>query len=389
MSKKGRARRSKIPMSIRGGDGDPVLLRGDGASTAPAAARSKAKASDVSAQISPTKLVETTSPPSSTRPRPQAPTLSFPQATSRSAKLLESLEHSTISRDGPNRDEVPRDETSRDDISVPPIGLDGGFFDEHAAAESSLEIDTRDPRLALKLTPAAARRRAQLAKYVTAAVVLACALCAAALVKITVAGGREEMRRPAAITQPAPAAEPALNAEATTERAPSPAPTAISAQAGGAESVEGRGAAQPDPGPRNTDQPAEPAAAGSVGTAAAAPPPDPALAAAAPVEVAPAIPPETPPSTSDVTPLDPKAVAKAAAKEKAKSRGALEWGKMADAIAAGERSVSLDPSDAEAWLILGAAYQQKGDAKNALRSFRACMDQGKRGPRNDCAAMLR
>jgi cytochrome c-type biogenesis protein CcmH/NrfG len=91
---------------------------------------------------------------------------------------------------------------------------------------------------------------------------------------------------------------------------------------------------------------------------------------------------------SDV-PLDPKEAAKEAAKAKVKSRGALEWGKMTDAIAAGEQAVALDPTDAEAWLILGAAYQQKGDSKNAVRSFKACMDEGKRGPKNECAAMLR
>jgi Tfp pilus assembly protein PilF len=98
-------------------------------------------------------------------------------------------------------------------------------------------------------------------------------------------------------------------------------------------------------------------------------------------------------SPRDVAPAepaaDPKTAAKEAANEKAKSRGALERGNMTGAIASGERSVAIDPADAEAWLILGAAYQQKGDAKNAVRSFKACVSQGKRGPTSDCAAMLR
>jgi Flp pilus assembly protein TadD len=59
------------------------------------------------------------------------------------------------------------------------------------------------------------------------------------------------------------------------------------------------------------------------------------------------------------------------------------------AIEAGERSVQLDPTDGEAWLILGAAYQTKGDAKEARRCYKSCVEQGKRGPRNECAAMLR
>ena len=77
------------------------------------------------------------------------------------------------------------------------------------------------------------------------------------------------------------------------------------------------------------------------------------------------------------------------AQEKERSRSALERGRVAESIAAGERAVALDPADAEAWLILGAAYQQKGDAKSAARSFKACVDQGKRGPKGECAAMLR
>jgi Flp pilus assembly protein TadD len=115
---------------------------------------------------------------------------------------------------------------------------------------------------------------------------------------------------------------------------------------------------------------AEPAIPPPAETAAAAvtPPADTATAAPAPTEA-----PE----------LDPKA----AAKEKNSARSLLERGKMGDAIEAGERSVALDPTDGEAWLILGAAYQEKGDMKNARRSYKACLEQGKRGPKYECAAM--
>ncbi len=84
---------------------------------------------------------------------------------------------------------------------------------------------------------------------------------------------------------------------------------------------------------------------------------------------------ETADSTEAPTP-DPKEAAKA----KRASQAALERGKLGDAIESGERAVALDPTDAEAWLILGAAYQEKGDWKEARRSFRSCLDQGKRGP---------
>jgi Flp pilus assembly protein TadD len=91
-----------------------------------------------------------------------------------------------------------------------------------------------------------------------------------------------------------------------------------------------------------------------------------------------------PPQTETVV-ADPAAAAHA----KSAARSALEGARLKDAIEAGERSIELDPTDGEAWLILGAAYQQKGDWKEARRCYKQCVDQGKRGPRFECAAMLR
>ena len=39
--------------------------------------------------------------------------------------------------------------------------------------------------------------------------------------------------------------------------------------------------------------------------------------------------------------------------------------------------------------ILGAAYQQKGDWKDARRCYKSCLDEAVRGPKAECAAMLR
>jgi tetratricopeptide (TPR) repeat protein len=74
---------------------------------------------------------------------------------------------------------------------------------------------------------------------------------------------------------------------------------------------------------------------------------------------------------------------------KTAARNALERGKIAEAIETGERLVALDPADSEAWLLLGAAYQEKGDMKNARRCYKSCVDEGKRGSKADCVAMLR
>jgi len=74
---------------------------------------------------------------------------------------------------------------------------------------------------------------------------------------------------------------------------------------------------------------------------------------------------------------------------KRESQRALELGHVPDAIALGEKSVGVDPTDREAWLILGAAYQHANDQGNARRCFQACLTQGKRGATWECAAMLR
>jgi hypothetical protein len=230
---------------------------------------------------------------------------------------------------------------SRDDSSYPPVDLDTHFFDgSDRHSVDDLEHEDRDPRMALKLTPEVARRRADLQKYVKFAVAGASALCLAALVKVSLAHGRsdEGTHRSTAV-----AAAVAAPVQAPVEPAAAPVP----------------------------------AAAPPVDTAAAQAPAPVAAAAASP-EGQPAASPDAPAATPDPV---------AAAKEKVTSRNALERGKNADAIEAGERSVALDPTDGEAWLILGAAYQAKGDMKNARRSYKACLEQGKRGPKSECAAM--
>jgi Flp pilus assembly protein TadD len=242
-----------------------------------------------------------------------------------------------------------------EDSSFPPVDLDSHFFDPKPEVDDHHE---RDPRMVLKLGPEAARRRAQFQKYVKIAIGAAAVLCLAALVKGAVARNHDEPtthRTSAAFVTPppAPAAQPAETVAAAPEQAPAPA-----------------------------EQPAvaEPQAAAPVPTetAAAAPTPAPTEQAAPTAEPAP-----TSTDSAEAPAPDPKEAAKA----KRASQAALERGKLADAIESGERSVALDPTDAEAWLILGAAYQEKGDHKNARRSFKSCLEQGKRGPKWECAQM--
>jgi len=81
--------------------------------------------------------------------------------------------------------------------SVQPVELDLPFFDQ-LPAESWLahELELRDPRLILKMTVSAARRRAHLAKYVAGVVAVSAVLCLAALVKSAVPMGADDSMPP-------------------------------------------------------------------------------------------------------------------------------------------------------------------------------------------------
>jgi cytochrome c-type biogenesis protein CcmH/NrfG len=92
-------------------------------------------------------------------------------------------------------------------------------------------------------------------------------------------------------------------------------------------------------------------------------------------------------ATPETAPLAFDAVA---SREKTnESQAKLEHGAVKASIDLGEEAVKLDPTSARAWLVLGAAYQQRGDIKNAWRCYHACVDRGTEGKdRAECASML-
>src|SRR5262249_24639037 len=117
--------------------------------------------------------------------------------------------------------------------------------------------------------------------------------------------------------------------------------------------------------------------------AAVAPAPQP-TSAAAPAAAVPSAPTDSaePPAKVEEGTADAKEV-------QAKARSFLEKRKLADAIEAGEQSVALDPTDSESWLILGAAYQEKGSMAEARRAYTSCVKEGKTDLRQECAKMIR
>jgi len=181
------------------------------------------------------------------------------------------------------------------------------------------------------------------------------------LALVAIAGIRHLFRT----EEPLPAPPSMSSATASTAAAPSAEPTAPAASASAASSAEPTAVISADA-----------AVAAAVTDASATPTsasPDDASAASATTDAA------------APTATDPAE----AAKEKAHAKNALESGRSKEAITAGERSVSLDPTDADAWLYLGAAYQEQGDQVNANRCYRACLAQGTHGNKGECAMMMK
>ena len=330
-------------------------------------------------------------PPKKKRPRKPSPDGKPRTRKSKSKSSGESLTPPPSAAEAPRGDQLAlaaagvAASTTSTGATHEPVDLDDEEFFRSSsvppvsAAKPMMEIETRDPRLEQIASAAARARRAHLAKYVKGAIAVSLILCLAAVLRVAIKRNHSEPETIAmAATAPpqvvaAPAAEPkaeTIAADPAAVAAPASDPTTEPTPSEPAATTEPAKAEElAAPAPTTTATPVDTAAPAAAATTAAAA--DPAAAATG----APEMPAEP----------DPKA----AKREKLAAQIALERGKNDVAIEAGERSVKLDPTDGEAWLILGAAYQAKGKAMEARRCFTACLKEGKRGPKGECAAMLR
>lgn len=248
------------------------------------------------------------------------------------------------------REAAPREPEPQEE-SVPPAGdvrIDEAFFSEgdlqrHVDGEDDDDTDDIDPLdpLRRKSSAAVRARRQRLGRFVGWAVAGASAVCIVALVIPRI---RHTSSASHDVTTRVERTERAVPARVADTPAVAPHPSATQA-----------------PGPALSTPEIRPAAS-VVDARDTSPPP---VASSAPVE-----------------PGDAKV-------EKSKARKALERGKFLEAIEAGERAVKLDPADSEAWLLLGAAYQEKGNLPEARRAYAACVKEGKTAARSECAKMLR
>ena len=311
------------------------------------------------------------------RPAIAWPTLPIPGSESRAVPVNPALAPGValdavnqLSRPLDLAPEPPSAPPSRGESNYPAVAIEDRFFESSRLDfQSSSDLDAHDLRLSLRLTPTAARRRAQLAQYVKVAMGLSLALCFAALVKAAIVRRHPEGDAPrASSASVSPVAVPVQTGAAI---APRHAANELTTQ--GAADLTPPATSTPFPTPSEPGAKAEPLAAGAASANPALPKGSAQVARA-----------ETTTAAGGVT-TDPEQ----AFKQKKASQGALERGQVRTSIEAGERSVGLDPTDGEAWLILGAAYQQQGNGEDARRCYNACLRQGNRGPKGECAAMLR
>jgi tetratricopeptide (TPR) repeat protein len=329
----------------------------------------------------------------SAAPPPVAPAAAEPEATSASATSAPTTEKAVVAHTVPSPVvargiDAPVEPTEKG--TTPHADLDEKFFAEGVHSEQEMLAaaaaadgkssrpsapleEEIDPKILLKLQPDVRARRAKfgsVAKWVS--IVCVVLIGAAALARYKngqdsqEAAEREMAAYAAAHTytaptdKPPPAAAPtqtttaAAVAPADSAEVPAPADSVAAANPAGSNAPPGRAPLGPEA--VASAAPAAPAASGAAaGTALSDT--------------------ETPP-------------AKTAQQEKRDAQILLDRGAFGRAAEAGERSVRLDPSDGEAWLLLGASYQSMGRAGDAKRAFNSCLSQGKKGPLGECKAML-
>ncbi len=246
--------------------------------------------------------------------------------------------------------------TDPDDSSIPPVVEHEHEEQFFADAEKKPPVtsgmsggfDMIDPKHAQKMTAAAHARRAHLTRYVMGAVAVGLVICAVAFIRMKLAPPDRDNAHATASQSTTQVVIPVKTPDAVKQ--PDPAVIQI---------VEGA----PITGDIQDTTGADAKAIESDGKDGAS---------SSPIGV-----------TADNT-VKPKN----AWQEKATAKAALESGNNGTAIAAGERSVALDASDGETWLVLGAAYQASGNVTQAKRCFNACISQGKKGPIDECKSML-
>ncbi len=161
---------------------------------------------------------------------------------------------------------------------------------------------------------------------------------------------------PASPATPPPVAAPVGAAPAVSS---SPAPASVSAIAAPATPTSPRPPAAPPPAPTSPRAPRS------------APPREPSAAAVTPAPAA-----------------EPRPVVATTGNPTHDAQRALESGQTDSAIQLAKQATAGDPSNTEAWLILGAAYEASGRPGLARTAYKSCVDRGSGDRVAECRALL-
>lgn len=303
--------------------------------------------------------------PETTRPKKKRVVKKKKRATSPPPVTRDALDHKINQLEA--KLEVKKEEAAKaaregfgsnpaiDDTSVPPVDLE--IHDEFFAAGEKASAPVKEPsgpysavdaRHAQKMTPQAHARRAHLARYVMWAVGGALGILVLGLTVRTFRGRPNDEPVRHVVAHVAAPVEQRVAAEPAPEKVAAPPAPVASEQAKAPEAPASAVAAADSAKPEGSAEQA----------------------------------------STDVPKDMPAEKPKTAWQEKQAAKAALERGANGAAIAAGERSVALDATDAEAWLVLGAAYQASGNVGQAKRAFHSCVTRGRKGPVSDCRDML-
>jgi len=126
----------------------------------------------------------------------------------------------------------------------------------------------------------------------------------------------------------------------------------------------------------------------AVGARPSPPPPPPLAAATTASEPAIPPPPPLPAATTIAVASAEEGDHAAPGEDTALAVAHLVAGRVPAAIVAAARATAKDPTDGQAWLVLGAAHEERGSLVEARRCYAACVEQARRGPRTECAALL-
>jgi hypothetical protein len=270
----------------------------------------------------------------------------------------------------------PAEETHEDAFFA--RGDENSSYPPSSVDTADVEVDEATER---RRRPEVIERRARMRRVVSWIVGAAAVLTTLVSVKALLTRSKPHVIDTAMSSTHQSVASIAMPDESAAPPSPSPAEALAASSPTPAPSPDPLAAA-PSP---TSDPAASPTACSS--SSAASPPPEPiAQLTPPPATDSPTAAPTAP---TEIAPAETAASAepRAPAPSKSDVRRLIERGKIRDGVTAARATLEADPSDAETYLLLGAALQELGQWKESMVVFGQCVEQATVGPKSECRAL--